>query len=272
MVVSSSLVNVFLFKPPPSKPYDFPSKVIRLTTSRGETIAATYVRRRGANVTVLFSHGNAEDLNSSYWYLERLAKSCDVNVMCYDYTGYGSCNDGEPSEDDCYADIEAAYDYLLKEKKLNPEQIVLYGRSLGSGPSCHLAAKTAKMGRPVAGLILHSPFTSVYRVVFDFGFTVLGDKFSNIDRINKIQCPVFIVHGQDDEIVPVVHGQALHEAVPEKMKAEPFFVKGMGHNGFDYHIEAMLMTKINGFLDYHVLARRLWMKGMPKHPRRRRAA
>lgn len=95
MVVSSSLINVFLFKPPPSKPYDFPARVIRLKTSRGKTIAATYVRRRGANVTILFSHGNAEDLNSSYWYLERLAKACDVNVMCYDYVGYGSCSDGE---------------------------------------------------------------------------------------------------------------------------------------------------------------------------------
>jgi abhydrolase domain-containing protein 17 len=96
---------------------------------------------------------------------------------------------------------------LLREKKLYPEQIVLYGRSLGSGPSCHLAAKAAAMGRPVAGLILHSPFTSVYRVVFDFGFTVVGDKFSNIDVVGKTQCPVFIVHGQDDEIVPVIHGK-----------------------------------------------------------------
>ena len=159
-------------------------------------------------MTILFSHGNAEDLNSSYWFMERVAKGCDVNVMSYDYTGYGSCNDGEPSEEDVYADIEAAYDYLLNEKKLYPEQIVLYGRSLGSGPSCHLAAKTAAMGRPVAGLILHSPFTSVYRVVLggDFGFTVLGDKFSNIDVVGKTQCPVFIVHGQDDQIVPVTHG------------------------------------------------------------------
>ena len=84
------------FKPPkPPREYDFPTDVIKLQTALGQEIAATFVRRRGANVTILFSHGNAEDLNSSYWYLERLAKSCDVNVMCYDYTGYGSCNDGK---------------------------------------------------------------------------------------------------------------------------------------------------------------------------------
>lgn len=96
MVVSSSLVNAFLFKPPkPPRDYDFPTEVIRLQTARGQEIAATFVRRRGANVTILFSHGNAEDLNSSFWYLERLSKACEVNVMCYDYTGYGCINHGK---------------------------------------------------------------------------------------------------------------------------------------------------------------------------------
>lgn len=96
MVVSSSLVNAFLFKPPkPPRDYDFPTEVIKLQTARGQEIASTFVRRRGANVTILFSHGNAEDLNSSFWYLERLSKACEVNVMCYDYTGYGCINQGE---------------------------------------------------------------------------------------------------------------------------------------------------------------------------------
>ena len=98
---------------------------------------------------------------------------------------------------------------------------------------------------------------------------MVGDKFPNIDRIATIQSPVLIVHGQDDSIVPFEHGRALHAALPEKIKAETFFVKGMGHNGFDYHIEAMLMSKVNAFLDYHVLARRLWMKPMTKPKRRR---
>lgn len=176
---------------------------------------------------------------------------------------------GVPSEENCYADIDAAYEYLLTVKKLAPEQIVVYGRSVGSGPSCYLAAKAAAAGRPVAGLILHSPFTSVYRVVFDWGFTMVGDKFPNIDRIRSVQCPVLIVHGQDDAIVPFDHGRALHLALPDSSKAETFFIKGMGHNGFDYHIEAMLMSKVSGFLDYHVLARRLWMKALTKPKRRR---
>ena len=147
----------------------------------------------------------------------------------------------DPTEEDCYADIEAAYQYLITERGLNHSQIVLYGRSLGSGPSCYLANKTSREGKPVAGLILHSPFTSVYRVVFDLGFTLVGDKFSNIDRIADVDCPVLIVHGHEDAIIPIEHGQALLDAVPPKMRAEPFFVRGMGHNGFEYHIGGFLL-------------------------------
>lgn len=183
-----------------------------------------------------------------------------MNLPIFDFA---FCSVGSPSEENCYADIEAVFDYLVNVKKTNPEQIVLYGRSLGSGPSSYLAARTAESGRPVAGLILHSPFTSVYRVVFDFGVTMMGDKFPNVDRIPQIQCPVMIIHGDSDDVVPCDHGRALYDALPVHLRAEPLFVKGMGHNGFPFHIEVVMINKINAFLDYHVLARRLWM--LPKH-------
>ena len=87
---------------------------------------------------------------------------------------------GPPCEAMCYKNIDAAFRYLTKVRKIPPSQIVLYGRSLGSGPSCYLAAKSANQGRSVAGLILHSPFLSVYRVVVNCGFTLHGDMFRNI--------------------------------------------------------------------------------------------
>jgi hypothetical protein len=84
-----SLVNLILFKPPPSEGYNIPSRIFNLETSRGNNISATYIRRKGANVTILFSHGNAEDLNSVYYWMRKLSRDLDVNVMGYDYTGYG---------------------------------------------------------------------------------------------------------------------------------------------------------------------------------------
>lgn len=91
------------------------------------------------------------------------------------------------NEEKCYASIDAVFDYLRQEQGLSAHQIVLYGRSLGSGPSVYLAEKCAKSNCQLAGLILHSPFTSVYRVVVDVGFTIVGDQFPNVDRITNIR-------------------------------------------------------------------------------------
>lgn len=138
---------------------------------------------------------------------------------------------------------------------------MLYGRSLGSGPSCYLAAKTAQENASVGGLILHSPFTSVYRVVLNLGFTMVGDKFSNIDKIKEVECPVLICHGKNDHVVPFSHGVMLQDAA--RIKSQPCFMENVGHNDHGAVAEAYLLSSANRYLDYHILARRLWMKPTP---------
>lgn len=170
-------ISSLLFQPPPPT-YLHPSRHFWLNTATGSRIPAFYIERPNAQVTILFSHGNAEDLGMIYDWFNDLARVVRVNIMAYDYTGYGKSN-GSPCEENCYADIDAAYQYLLDVRRLQPEQIVLYGRSLGSGPSCYLAAKTAKEGHSVGGVILQSPLLSAYRVAFDFRFTMVGDKVSS---------------------------------------------------------------------------------------------
>lgn len=192
-----------------------------------------------------------------YDWFNDLARVLRVNIMAYDYTGYGKSN-GTPCEQNVYADIEAAFHYLQEVRRLQPEQIVLYGRSLGSGPSCYLASKTAQQGRSVAGVILQSPLLSAFRVAFNFRFTMIGDRFPNIDYAPFIKCPVFIVHGTQDEVVPFWHGQELFLALNQNWRARPFWVEGAGHN----NIEALLrptgdfVDKLVEFLDLHVGARR----------------
>jgi fermentation-respiration switch protein FrsA (DUF1100 family) len=129
------------------------------------------------------------------------------------------------------------------------ESIVLYGRSLGSGPTCYLAERLAQEKQSIAGVILYAPFASVFRVVMpNFGFTLLGDVFPNIDRIPNIQCPMMIIHGEADHVVPCSHGQALVEAAQQRQSSNTsnsstninysdknnkvvFFTrKGFGHN------------------------------------------
>lgn len=112
-----------------------------------------------------------------------------------------------PSEQQCYNDIQSAFEYLTQVKKVPPKNILMYGKSVGSGPTCWLTQRLCTEsplspdsaedredcndcdGRAVSsqapgGVILHSPFLSVIRVVLDMGFTTIGDLFPNVDRVN----------------------------------------------------------------------------------------
>lgn len=182
------------------------------------------------------------------------------------YLSFLSLLAGTPSEANCYADIESVFEYLIEERKIPVEHIVLFGRSLGSGPSCYLAAKCSADGKPVAGLILQSPFTSVFRLVVpDIGVTLMGDAFPNIDRIREIMesgadssLPIFIAHGEADRVVPLRHGQTLRQAMPQR-KVEFFSHPKMTHNDVTKEVELEMCKSMSDFLDYYILARRLWM-------------
>lgn len=163
------------------------------------------------------------------------SRQLNVNVMAYEYSGYGKAT-GTPSEANCYADIDAAFKYLVETKTVVPKRIVLYGRSVGSGPTCYLAERLSKDGTPVGGLILQSPILSIYRVVLPIRFTLYGDMFPNIDRVPNIDSPIFVIHGTRDEIVPFEHGQELFLATPVACRARPFWVEGGEHN----NLEALL--------------------------------
>jgi len=173
-------ISTLVFRPP-NPTYLRPSRYFLINTDDdGNQIPAFFIKRRGARLTLLFSHGNAEDLGMMYNRMKEMARVLCVNIMAYDYTGYGKST-GKPCEKKCYENIEVIYRYLVDIRNIPPEQIVLYGRSLGSGPACYLAAKTANEGRSIAGVILHSPFLSIFRVVVDCGFTMVGDMFRNIE-------------------------------------------------------------------------------------------
>lgn len=250
------LISSLLFQPPPPT-YLHPSRHFWLTTSTQTRIPAFFIEGPNATTTILFSHGNAEDLGMIYDWFNDLARVLRVNILAYDYTGYGKSH-GTPTESQCYNDIDAAYHHLTHVRNIPPEQIVLYGRSLGSGPSCYLAAKTARQGRSVAGVILQSPLLSAFRVAFNFRFTVPGDRFPNLHYAPYIACPVFIVHGTQDEVVPFWHGERLFLSVRSKWRAKPFWVEGAGHNNIEALLRpsGALLDKLIEFLDLHVSSRK----------------
>ena len=228
------VITKILFQPPRPASYTTTPHFFWLYTKLQFKIPGFYIAHNPSPdaITILFSHGNAEDLGMIYDWFREVARVLNVNVMSYDYTGYG-LSDGEPAEERVYADVEAAFDYLTEVVNLRPNQIVLYGRSLGGGPSTYMAQKMSKAGTPVRGIVLQSPFLSVLRVAFHFRFSMIGDKFCNIDRMADITCPVFLIHGTNDEVVPFWNGQELYLGVQEEFRYRPFWVQDAGHNNIE---------------------------------------
>jgi len=230
---------------PPQPSYQRHPNLIWLTTSRHEQIPAFHIDCENARYTLLFSHGNAEDLGLIIRYFRQVSLQLHVNIFAYEYTGYG-LSTGQPEEDAVYADIEAAFKYLRDDMNIPWQQIVPYGRSVGTAPSLHLAALTA-----VRGVILQSPMVSIYRIPFRLRFTLPGDVFANIDKVSSVCCPVFIIHGTRDEIVPVWHGQTLYEACKRHGIAyDAYVVEGADHNNLEVQAGDAFYDRLRHFLQH----------------------
>ncbi|KAJ7545248.1 hypothetical protein O6H91_09G112300 [Diphasiastrum complanatum] len=193
-----------------------------LHTKRGQDIAAVYIHNPAAKFTVLYSHGNAADLGQMYELFLELSMHLRINLLGYDYSGYGAST-GKPSEINTYADIEAAYECLEKDYGAQQEDIILYGQSVGSGPTIELAARLPRL----RAVVLHSPILSGIRVMYPVKHTYWFDIYKNIDKIQKVTCPVLVIHGTSDEVVHYSHGKHLWDLCKEKF--EPLWLEGGGH-------------------------------------------
>lgn len=207
-----------IFLPRPSS-YQTNQDFVKLKSRDRTQITGIYLPLPKAEYTILYSHGNAEDLGEI---LPRLRDLRDIgfNIFSYDYQGYGT-SQGRPSVAGAYQDVNAAYEYLTQRLGIPANKIIVYGYSVGGGPSVDLASR-----QPVAGLVIESSFTTAFRVVT--GIPVYPfDKFPNIDNIKNVSCPVLVIHGNADRVIPFSHGQQLFAMVDQPKLS--FWVNGAGH-------------------------------------------
>jgi len=198
-----------------------------INTADGERLHGWYIPADDARGTVLFFHGNAGNIShrmESILIFNRLG----LNVLIVDYRGYGQSS-GKAGEQGTYRDAKAAWDYLVGQRRLPPERIVIFGRSLGGGVGAWLASQP---GVEPAGVIIESSFSSGV----DMGkrlYPMLPVRL--ITRINypvreyitAVRAPVLVVHSRDDEIIPFDMGQAIYQAASEP---KTFFELGGDHN------------------------------------------
>ncbi len=234
--VAVFLSDRMIFLPQPSS-YRDDAGITKLHTAGGKTISAMYLPNPQAKFTILYSHGNAEDIGD----LEPLFKELHDSgfaVLGYDYEGYGT-SEGIPGENATYQDINAAYRFLTEEQHVPPARIIIFGRSVGSGPAIDLASR-----EPVGGLIVQSGFTTAFTVLTKVPL-VPFDRFRNISKIKRVHCPVLVMHGRKDGVIPFYMGERLFAAAPEPKWA--VWAPNAGHNDFEWMARDQYLPAIVDF-------------------------
>lgn len=200
---------------------------IEVATEDGLTLGGWFLpTATPGEPTVLVFNGNAVNRGVRAPLAERL-HARGLGVLLLDYRGYGG-NPGSPDEQGLVADARAALHWALDRPEVDPRRIVYFGESLGSGVAVALAAE-----REPAALVLRSPFTSLVDAAkFHYPVLPVGllmkDRFPSIERIGGLRCPLLVIAGEADSVVPFELSRRLYEAArgPKQLLSYP----GFDHN------------------------------------------
>ena len=245
----SQLERIFVFFPTAEVRYTpgdagLAYEEVFFPTSDGHSLHGWYIPGE-SDTTLLWFHGNGGNIGHRVDELALVHARLGANVFIFDYRGYGN-SEGSPSEQGIYRDARAALAYLKTRPEPAQGQIVYFGRSLGAAVAIELAAD-----QPPAALILVAPFASLgdmARIAYPFLplNRLLGSRYNSVDRISQVHQPVLILHGDQDEIVPLSQGEKLLQAAnpPKSIQVLP----GAGHNDTYYAAGDIYWHALSEFL------------------------
>ncbi|MBW4527206.1 MAG: lysophospholipase [Phormidium tanganyikae FI6-MK23] len=186
--------------------------------------------------TVLYFHGNGGTLGG----VDQMNRihQLGFSVLVISYRGYGKSEGGFPSESQVYEDAQTGWNYLINDRKISPNQITIYGYSIGGAVAIDLAAK-----HPDArALIVQSSFTSMKEMAVRQKYfrlfpleIILTQRFNSIDKVKSLKMPVLYFHGDADTLIPPAMSQALYDATPTPKQL--LFIRGANHNDAEFTIE-----------------------------------
>jgi fermentation-respiration switch protein FrsA (DUF1100 family) len=208
---------------------DLPHDDVYFTAEDGTKLHGWYVPHENPKAVVLFAHGNGEHVARLAPLLKLLHDRAEVSVFAWDYRGYGR-SAGKPHETNVLADARAAQLWLAERAGVRPEDVVVYGRSLGGAVAVGLAAQF-----PVRGMVLERTFAElVETAAYHFRWLpvrlMMKNRYPSAERIAAYQGPLFQSHGTEDRVVPFAMGKKLFDAATTKNK-KFFVVEGGDHNG-----------------------------------------
>ncbi len=226
------LDQLMVFHPEPWIDRDWPSQSrlpledVRFAAEDSTRLFGWFLQAAPEAPVLLWCHGNAGNLIHRLDNMAGLYRS-GLSLFIFDYRGYG-LSEGTPSEEGFYQDARAAYQYLVGSRRVPAGRLILFGRSIGAAVAVDLAANN-----PGAGLILEGAFPSVEAVAkhYYYGLPVhwlISSRFPLIEKLKQVRMPVLIIHGEQDEIIPVGLGRAVFDAAPHPKAF--YLVPDAGHN------------------------------------------
>jgi pimeloyl-ACP methyl ester carboxylesterase len=246
------LVESSAFHPPQASYYRHQARLFFIRKKKLKIACMMYsCNKNNTDKIILYSHGNGSDIGLLDEYLVNLCKNLNTNIISYDYEGYGLTTDDKnikliPSFEGCKRTILKVYNYLLAH---NYKQIYLFGKSIGSYPSIYLASLNLTN---IKGLFLQSPFCYVYGVMYteaDKDFYVILDEedkkiFSN--NISEVKCPITIIHGNKDELIPVKHSLLLKDS---NTNTRLIILQGGRHNNLELDYYYDIVSALSSMID-----------------------
>ena len=223
-------INRIIF-PAPACLYTELPDLIWVPKSEKLSIPCIFLRAlNGSSKILIIFHGNGEDLKSSYDLIDIFRSVLNVHVLAIEYPGYGLYKE-KCKESTILEDAVLIYKFIRKELNFAGKDILVFGRSIGTGPATYLARH-----HEVGCLLLMSAYTSIKAVVRHLAGRLAGmivkERFKNIENMPHIKCPTFLVHGLKDKLIPYSQSQKLHELCGGPCAL--FLPSQMDHNRFDY--------------------------------------
>lgn len=164
---------------------------------------------------LLYLHGNGENIGAN---VERAMEfhQLGLDILLIDYRGYGQSEGKFPTETQVYQDAQAAWDYLVQKQGISPQNIIVYGHSLGGAIAIDLAVRNSS----IRGLIVESTFTSMRDMVDyqgSYGLfpadLLLTQKFNSKSKVHSLKMPILLIHGTLDDVVPAYMSQVLFDII-----------------------------------------------------------
>jgi fermentation-respiration switch protein FrsA (DUF1100 family) len=224
--------NALVYHPTPADVYWLrpPSPDVRdvvLQSSDGDKIHGWWLPSDGATGALLYLHGNAGNLSQRGSAVLQMRDTLGVSVLIIDYPGFGRSS-GVPTEQGCYRAAEAAYAWLTDVAGIRPQEIILFGKSLGGGVATHLASRKDHRALALVKTYTSLPDVGSYLYPWLPVRLLMSNRFDSLGRIAACRRPVFVAHGTTDELIPFALGQRLYEAAsePKEFLAMP----DHGHN------------------------------------------